>query len=95
MSALAQSVDLGGGCRAAHAVIGARDPERPGVRSAINAWLRHAGSDYDAVKAWEGGLWQTIDIRPLVPRISCPTLVGELDPVTSFCEQPTSELAQR
>jgi pimeloyl-ACP methyl ester carboxylesterase len=32
-------------------------------------------------KAWEGGLYQGIDLRPLLARISCPTLViaGELD----------------
>jgi proline iminopeptidase len=57
------------------------DPERPGVRELIEEWRRDARSDLAAAKAWEGGLWQTIDIRPLLPRISCPTLllVGELD----------------
>jgi proline iminopeptidase len=57
------------------------DPERPGVKRLIEAWRRNAQTDLAAVKAWEGGLWQTIDIRPLLGRIACPTLVlvGELD----------------
>jgi len=57
------------------------DPERPGVRELIEEWRREMQSDLAAAKAWEGGLWQTIDIRPLLPRISCPTLllVGERD----------------
>ncbi len=34
-----------------------------------------------AVKAWESGIWQTIDARPLPAKIECPTpvLVGGLD----------------
>jgi proline iminopeptidase len=57
------------------------DPERPGVKAMIEAWRRDARTDLAAVKEWEGGLWQTIDIRPLLARIACPTLllVGELD----------------
>jgi len=57
------------------------DPGRPGVRAMIDSWRRDAQSDLAAAKAWEGGLWQRIDIRPLLPRIKCPTLllVGELD----------------
>jgi proline iminopeptidase len=51
------------------------DPERPGVKRLIEAWRREARTDLAAVKAWEGGLWQTIDIRPLLGRIACPTLV--------------------
>jgi len=37
--------------------------------------------DLAAVRAWEGGLYQRIDLRPLLPRIACPVLVvaGELD----------------
>ena len=32
-------------------------------------------------KAWEGGLCQSVDLRPLLGRISCPTLMvaGEFD----------------
>ena len=34
-----------------------------------------------AGQAWEGGLYQSVDLRPLLGRITCPTLVvaGELD----------------
>jgi proline iminopeptidase len=57
------------------------DPKAPGVEAMIEVWRRDSRSDLAAVKAWEGGLWQTIDIRPLLGRIRCPTtlLVGELD----------------
>lgn len=56
-------------------------PERPGVQALIDAWRSDARSDLAAAKAWEDGLWQTIDIRPLLGQISCPALllVGELD----------------
>jgi proline iminopeptidase len=56
-------------------------PERPGVRAMIEAWRRDSHGDLAAAKAWEGGLWQTIDARPLLGRIRCPALVlsGELD----------------
>jgi proline iminopeptidase len=57
------------------------DPERPGVRALIDAWRTEGHIDLAAIKAWEGGLWQTIDARPLLSRIARPTLllVGELD----------------
>ena len=37
--------------------------------------------DLRAVKVWEGGLYQRGDLRPLLGRIECPTLVvcGALD----------------
>lgn len=56
-------------------------PERPGVKRMIEVWRRDARSDLAAVKAWEAGLYQTIDIRPLLGRVRCPTLllVGALD----------------
>jgi pimeloyl-ACP methyl ester carboxylesterase len=56
-------------------------PEREGVRRLIDAWRRDAQSDLVASKVWEDGLYQTIDIRPLLGRVRCPTLVvvGELD----------------
>ena len=59
------------------------DPERPGVRALIEAWRGEIKTDLAAAKAWEGGLWQTIDVRPLLGRIACPTLllVGDLDPL--------------
>jgi proline iminopeptidase len=56
-------------------------PERPEVASGIDEFRRHLKADLAADKAWEGGLYQTIDLRPMLGRISCPTLViaGELD----------------
>ena len=38
-------------------------------------------SNLAAVKAWESGLWQKIDVRPLLAEIARPTLVlvGALD----------------
>jgi pimeloyl-ACP methyl ester carboxylesterase len=56
-------------------------PERPGVRRLIETWRREAESDLAATEVWEGGLSQTIDLRPLLGDVRCPTLllVGELD----------------
>lgn len=51
------------------------DPERPGVRAMIEEWRRDMHSDLAAIKAWESGLWQKIDARPLLAEIDCPTLV--------------------
>jgi len=57
------------------------DPERPRVRRLIEAYRTEGESDLAAVRAWEDGLWQTIDVRPLLGDVRCPTLllVGELD----------------
>jgi pimeloyl-ACP methyl ester carboxylesterase len=57
------------------------DPDRPAVKEAMEEWRREARCDLAAVKAWESGLWQTIDVRPLMSEIRCPTLVlvGALD----------------
>jgi proline iminopeptidase len=56
-------------------------PERPRVQALIERWRTEGHSDLAATKAWEGGLWQTLDVRPLLPQIECPTLVlvGGLD----------------
>jgi pimeloyl-ACP methyl ester carboxylesterase len=56
-------------------------PERPNIQSLIEAWRRDMRSDLPAIQAWESGLWQRIDVRPLLGKISCPTLVlaGALD----------------
>jgi proline iminopeptidase len=57
------------------------DPDRPRVQAMIEEWRRDMKSDLAAIKAWESGLWQTIDARPLLTEIRCPTLVlvGALD----------------
>jgi proline iminopeptidase len=57
------------------------DPDRPEVQHAIEQYRRDMHSDLVAMKVWESGLWQRIDVRPLLGEIKCPTLilVGELD----------------
>jgi proline iminopeptidase len=59
------------------------DPERPGAQRMIETWRRDARGDLAASKVWEGGLWQTIDLRPLLPEVRAPllVLVGGLDPI--------------
>jgi proline iminopeptidase len=56
-------------------------PERTEVASAIDELRVLTACDLAASKFWEGGLYQTIDIRPLLKDIRCPVLVicGELD----------------
>lgn len=51
------------------------DPDRPAVKAAIEEWRRDLQSDLAAVKVWESGLWQRIDVRPLLADIRCPTLI--------------------
>jgi proline iminopeptidase len=57
------------------------DPDSPPVKAMIDAWRRDMKTDLTAVKVWESGLWQKIDVRPLLADIRCPTLVlvGEQD----------------
>jgi proline iminopeptidase len=56
-------------------------PDRPDVRKAIDEARAMLEVDLRAVKVWEGGLYQRGDLRPLLGRIECPTLVvcGALD----------------
>jgi pimeloyl-ACP methyl ester carboxylesterase len=56
-------------------------PERPDVAAGLARLRDRVRVDAAALKAWEGGIFQTIDLRPLLPSIACPTLVlcGELD----------------
>ena len=56
-------------------------PDRPDVRALIEWGNRELRADLAADKAWEGGLYQGIDLRPLLANITRPTLVvsGELD----------------
>jgi proline iminopeptidase len=56
-------------------------PDRPAVRDRLERWKKEIRFDLAASKAWEGGLWQTIDLRALLPKISCSLLViaGEDD----------------
>jgi proline iminopeptidase len=56
-------------------------PDRPDVAAQLAEFRQHLKADLAAGKAWEGGLYQSIDLRPLLAQISCPTLVvaGQLD----------------
>lgn len=56
-------------------------PDRPDVAAGLEALGRNVTFDLAAAKAWEAGLYQTIDLRPLLAKIASPTLVvaGELD----------------
>jgi proline iminopeptidase len=56
-------------------------PDRPDVAAAIDAFRKGLTADLSALKAWEGGLYQGIDLRPLLGRVRAPTLLvaGELD----------------
>src|SRR5262252_889049 len=56
-------------------------PDRPDVAAGLEALRRRVTFDLAAVKAWEAGLYRTIDLWPLRAKITCPTLVvaGELD----------------
>jgi pimeloyl-ACP methyl ester carboxylesterase len=56
-------------------------PDRPGVHAMLGELRRDLMTDLAAVKVWESGLWQRIDVRPLLSKIRCPTLVlvGALD----------------
>ncbi len=56
-------------------------PDRPDVARAIDGLRGDLRSDLAASKAWENGLYQTIDLRPLLPQIATPALIvaGELD----------------
>jgi pimeloyl-ACP methyl ester carboxylesterase len=61
----------------------AADPSRPAVAEEIEHYGASTRVNLDAVKAWEGGLYQSIDLRPLLPRVRARTLVvvGQLDPI--------------
>jgi len=56
-------------------------PDRPEVSAALEEFKKDLKADLAAAKAWESGLYQGIDLRPLLRRIRAPTLVvaGELD----------------
>lgn len=50
-------------------------PEREEVRGRLEEAASYLDIDLGAAKAWEGGLYQTIDLRPLLPEVQAPTLV--------------------
>ena len=56
-------------------------PDRNTVHAALEAMRSNLAADLGAAKAWESGLYQTLDLRPLLDKITCPTLIvaGGLD----------------
>jgi proline iminopeptidase len=56
-------------------------PDSPGVVRMVELFRRDGRTNLDAVKVWESGLYQRIDIRPLLKDVRARTLVltGELD----------------
>ena len=63
------------------AVLPGRTGQARGGGAALPGMSRMMKADLAAGKAWEGGLYQSVDLRPSLGRIQCPTLVvaGELD----------------
>lgn len=58
------------------------NPDRPDVRGRMETWIADDWTtNLDAVKEWENGLYQYIDLRPLLAQITAPTLLvaGEHD----------------
>jgi proline iminopeptidase len=57
------------------------EPDKPEVAARLAELSRVMKADLAAGQAWEGGLYQSVDLRPLLGRISSPTLIvaGELD----------------
>jgi proline iminopeptidase len=56
-------------------------PDQPEVAAALADMRGHLTVDLAAAQAWEGGVSQTFDLRPLLGKIASPTLVvtGEAD----------------
>jgi proline iminopeptidase len=57
------------------------EPDKPEVAARLTEMSRVMKANLAAGKAWEGGLYQAVDLRPLLGRLRCPTLIvaGELD----------------
>jgi len=57
------------------------EPDKPDVAAGLATLSRAMKADLAAGHAWEGGLYQSVDLRPQLGRITSPTLIvaGELD----------------
>ena len=57
------------------------EPDKPEVATGLAKMSAAMKANLTAGQAWEGGLYQSVDLRPLLGRITCPTLIvaGELD----------------
>ena len=56
-------------------------PDNAGPQGVVETWRRTLRCNLAAAKAWESGLWDALDVRPLLLRVRCPTLLmaGEDD----------------
>jgi proline iminopeptidase len=57
------------------------EPDKPEVAERLAAMTAVMKANLAAGQAWEGGLYQSVDLRPLLGRITCPALIvaGSLD----------------
>lgn len=57
------------------------EPDKPEVAARLAEMRKLMTADLAAGKAWEGGLYQSVDLRPLLGHITSPALIvaGELD----------------
>ena len=57
------------------------EPDKPEVAARLAKLSAAMKANLAAGQAWEDGLYQTVDLRPLLGRITCPTLIvaGQLD----------------
>lgn len=57
------------------------EPDKPEVAARLAEMSAAMKANLAAGQAWEDGLYQSVDLRPLLGRITCPTLIvaGELD----------------
>jgi proline iminopeptidase len=57
------------------------EPDQPDIAVRLAAMSRDMKANLAAGQAWENGLYQSVDLRPLLGRITRPTLIvaGELD----------------
>ena len=57
------------------------EPDKPEVAARLDEMSRVTKANLAAGQAWEGGLYQSVNLRLLLGRIACPTLImaGELD----------------
>ena len=51
------------------------EPDKPEMAARLAEMSLAMKADLAAGKAWEGGLYQSVDLRPLLGRITSPTLV--------------------
>jgi proline iminopeptidase len=69
-------------------------PERPEVRAALKEFSTQLQADLVACKVWESGLFQQIDLRPILGQVRAPVLVvaGEFDLICGPAQaQPIAE----